>query len=73
MDVKGLLILPLLAGLTRPLLAASSSGASLVYITLLQKLDGILNFHMVLKMIHIVENESSRCAHRMVTDDLLGY
>jgi hypothetical protein len=73
MEVKGLLILFLLACLTRPFLAASSSDASLVYIPWLPKFDAVLNLHMVLEIIHIVENETSRCAHRMGTNDLLFY
>ncbi len=73
MEVKGLLILFLPAGLTRPFLAASSSDASLVYIPWLPKFDAVLNLHMVLEMIHIVENETSRRTHRMVTDNLLCY
>lgn len=66
-------LLILLASFTQPFLAASSSDASLVYISWLPKFDAVLNLHMVLEMIHIVENESSRRADRIVADNLLGY
>ena len=72
-EVKGLLVLFLLAGIIGPFLAAISSDASLVYIPWLPKFNAVLNLHMVLETIYIIKNEASRRAHRIVADNILGY
>jgi hypothetical protein len=61
MEVKALLILFHLVGLTRPFLAVSSSDAPLVYIPWLPKFDAVLKLHMVLEIIHIVKRDLKRC------------